>query len=68
MEAITTLPADIYLFKVRNGNIRTSCKRDVVLVSLFLTSTCFTHSFRVSIVEFEQVNDGWVVFLIVGFE
>ena len=62
MAAITTLTAGVYLFKVYNENTRTRCEIDVVLVSLFLTSTYLTYYFSVSIVDFEQVNDSWVVF------
>ena len=35
---------------------------DVVLVSLLLILSKFTHSSDVSIVDFEQVNTGWDIF------
>ena len=44
-------PAGTYFFKVINRNSR---KIDVVLVSLLLNRTDFTHD--VSIVDFEEVN------------
>ena len=39
---------------------------DLVLVSLLLTVKYFTPCFRVSIVNFEQVNAGWVLMDPVG--
>ena len=51
-------PVGIYLFKVNNQNIA------VVLVSLLLIfNRVFQHFSGVSIVDFEQVNAGWITIL-----
>ena len=51
----------IYSIKVSNVNTK-QCVIDVVLVSFVRFKTNLTCCFGVSIVEFEQVNAGWVGF------
>ena len=65
-------PTGIYLFKVSNGNtrlmseiyskltIKTPDIVDVVLVSFLLKD--FIPCSGVSIVDFEKVNAGWIIF------
>ena len=48
-------PAGIYLLKVNNRNTRTRCE----ICSKLTINTSFTPCSSVSIVNFEQVNDGW---------
>ena len=52
-------PADIYLLKVNNRNIRTMASFWCLYCKLW---TYFTPCYSVSIVNFEQVNVGWVLF------
>ena len=61
-----TYPANIYLFKIDKRNtkkLRNIFKvnnKNVVLVFLLLTLNIFHTFFRVSIVDFEQVNVNFV--------
>ena len=68
------IPADVYLFKVNNGNSGSMCSKVncskliiktseyVVFVSLVLTLNILnTHFSGVSITDFEQVNSNWSV-------
>ena len=63
------------LFKVNNRNTRKQCeirsklmiktaewRRDIILIFLLLTLHIF-HTFTVSIVDFEQVNVSWALFI-----
>ena len=58
-------PANIYLFKVNNGNTKTMCEISSKLTILatephrILTRTTSVCSSAVSILHFEQVNTGW---------
>ena len=63
-------PTGIYLFKVNHIKTRTSweiCSKltinviNNVLVCLLLTSNKFQNCPSVSVVDFEQINAGWVV-------
>ena len=66
-------PASIYSFKANNWNTTTMCEIcpkltiivnvviDVVLVSLLLTLSRFHTLFWCSIVNYEQVDAGWVL-------
>ena len=58
-------PANIYLFKVNNGNTKTMCEicsKSTILATephQILTRTTSVCSSGVSILHFEQVNTGW---------
>ena len=54
-------PAGIYLLKANKRNTRTRCEICSKLTIKTLYRTYFTLCFRVSIANFEQVNDGWDV-------
>ena len=58
--SISHFPAGIYLPKVNNGNTRTMCKicSKLTIKLPFLCLTDFTHCFRVSVVDLDQVNAG----------
>ena len=55
------LPCCIYYFNVNNENTRTISRfGKTPMLSLFLNSNIFKHCSSASIVEFKQVNTGWV--------
>ena len=53
-------PVNIYLFKVNNRNSRKSCEICSKLTIKAPEQPYFTPFSTVSIVDFEQVNVGWV--------
>ena len=79
-KTVRSFPAGNNMFKVNDGNIRTRCgicskltiktperrnwRRSGVFIINF--GTYFTPCSSVSIVNFEQVNTGWVVFSALG--
>ena len=52
---IFVVPADNYMFRVKNRNTRTRCE----ICSKLTTKTQFTPCSSVSIVNFDQANAGW---------
>ena len=50
---INPCPADIYLFRVNNGNART----------MFQICSDFTHCIGIFIVDFELVSAGWGIIM-----
>ena len=64
---IRMIPANIYLFKVNNRDIRKRCETCLKLTKKTTRTTCLTLNIFYSVVGFEQVNVSWDQLLLIGF-